>query len=111
MGQLLGKDKRIISEHFRTIFNESELDENVVVRNSRTTTQHGAIPGKTEEHEVKGYNMDVIISVDYRVKSVQGTKLRIWATRRLKEYIIKGLTLNDARIRRATKASIWRSTH
>ncbi len=62
MGQLFGKDKRTISEHIRNIFNEGELDENMVVRNFRTTTQHGAIPGKTQEREVKGYNLDVIIS-------------------------------------------------
>jgi hypothetical protein len=99
MGQLFGKDKRTISEHIRNIFNEGELDENMVVRNFRTTTQHGAIAGKTQEHEVKGYNLDVIISVGYRVKSVQGTQFRIWATQRLKEYIIKGFTLNDDRFK------------
>ena len=99
MGQLFGKDKRTISEHIRNIFKEGELDENMVVRNFRTTTQHGAIPGKTQEHEVKGYNLDVIISVGYRVKSVQGTQFRIWATQRLKEYIIKGFTLNDDRFK------------
>lgn len=97
MGQLFGKDKRTISEHIRNIFNEEELDEDVVVRKFRTTTQHGAIPGKTQEHEVKGYNLDVIISVGYRVKSVQGTQFRIWATQRLREYIVKGFTLNDDR--------------
>ncbi|HKK09908.1 MAG TPA: RhuM family protein [Bacteroidales bacterium] len=97
MGQLFGKDKRTISEHIRNIFNEGELDKNMVVRKFRTTTQHGAIPGKTQEHEVKGYNLDVIISVGYRVKSHQGTQFRIWATQRLKEYIIKGFTLNDER--------------
>jgi hypothetical protein len=99
MGQLFGKDKRTISEHIRNIFNEGELNENVVVRNFRTTTQHGAIPGKTQEHEVKSYNLDVIISVGYRVKSFQGTQFRIWATQRLKEYIIKGFTLNDDRFK------------
>ena len=99
MGQLFGKDKRTISEHIRNVFKEGELDENVVVRNFRTTTQHGAIPGKTQEHEVKGYNLDVIISVGYRVKSVQGIQFRIWATQRLKEYIIKGFTLNDDRFK------------
>jgi len=99
MAQLFGKNKRTISEHIRNIFNEGELDENMVVRNFRTTTQHGAIPGKTQEHEVKGYNLDVIISVGYRVKSMQGTQFRIWATQRLKEYIIKGFALNDERFK------------
>ncbi len=99
MGQLFGKDKRTISEHISNIFKEGELEPNVVFRNFRITTQHGAIPGKTQEIEVKGYNLDVIISVGYRVKSIQGTQFRIWATQRLKEYIIKGFTLNDDRFK------------
>jgi len=99
MGQLFGKDKRTISEHIGNIFRESELDENLVVRNFRTTTQHGAIADKTQRHDVKGYNLDVIISVGYRVKSPQGTQFRIWATQRLREYIIKGFALNDDRFK------------
>jgi len=99
MAALFGKDKRTISEHIRNVFKEGELDELVVVRNFRSTTQHGAIPDKTQEHEVKGYNLDVIISIGYRVKSLQGTQFRIWATQRLKEYIIKGFTLNDDRFK------------
>ena len=99
MAALFGKDKRTISEHISNIFKEGELNENMVVRNFRTTTQHGAIPDKTQEHKVKGYNLDVIISVGYRVKSLQGTQFRIWATQRLKEYIIKGFTLNDDRFK------------
>ena len=99
MGQLFGKNKRTISEHIGNVFKEGELDERVVVRNFRTTTQHGTIPGKMQEREVKGYNLDVIISVGYRVKSQQGTQFRIWATQRLKEYIIKGFALNDDRFK------------
>ena len=99
MAQLFGKDKRTISEHIGNIFKEGELDENVVVRKFRITTQHGAIEGKTQEVEVKGYNLDVIISVGYRVKSPQGTQFRIWATQQLKEYIIKGFVLNDERFK------------
>jgi hypothetical protein len=99
MATLFGKDKRTISEHISNIFKEGELDENMVIRIFRTTTQHGAIPGKTQEQKVKGYNLDVIISVGYRVKSVQGTQFRIWATQRLKEYIIKGFALNDDRFK------------
>lgn len=67
MGQLFGKDKRTISEHIGNIFKEGELDQTVVVRKFRTTTQHGAIVGKTQDVEVNGYNLDVIISVGYRV--------------------------------------------
>ena len=107
MGQLFGKDKRTISEHLGNIFKEGELDENVVVRKFRTTTQHGAIAGKTQEVEVNGYNLDVIISVGYRVKSKQGTQFRIWATQRLKEYIIKGFTLNDDRFKSGTSMNYF----
>lgn len=99
LGHLFGKDKRTISEHIRNIFREGELDEKVVVRNFRLTTQHGAIAGKTQEHELKTYNLDVIISVGYRVKSQQGTQFRIWATQRLKEFLIKGFSLNDDRFK------------
>ncbi len=107
MGQLFGKDKRTISEHIGNIFKEGELDENVVVRKFRTTTQHGAIAGKTQEVEVNGYNLDVIISVGYRVKSPQGTQFRIWATQRLKEYIIKGFALNDDRFKSGTSMNYF----
>ncbi len=99
MAVLFGKAKSTISEHIKNIFSEGELDENVVVRKFRITTQHGAIPGKTQEVKVKAYNLDVIISVGYRVKSKQGTQFRIWATQRLREYIIKGFALNDERFR------------
>jgi hypothetical protein len=96
---LFNKDKRTISEHINNIFKEGELDEKVVVRKFRLTTQHGAIAGKTQQVEVNAYNLDVIISVGYRVKSQQGTQFRIWATQRLKEYIVKGFSLNDERFK------------
>jgi len=70
MATLFGKDMRTISEHISNVFREGELDEAVVVRKFRTTTQHGAIPDKTQERDVNGYNLDVIISVGFRVKSV-----------------------------------------
>ena len=99
MAELFGKSKQTISEHIGNIFNEGELDERVVVRKFRTTTRHGAIEGKTQSKEVLFYNLDVIISVGYRVKSHQGTQFRIWATQRLKEYIVKGFALNDERFK------------
>ena len=71
----------------------------MVVRDFRITTPHGAIAGKTQESKVNLYNLDVVISVGYRVKSQQGTQFRIWATQRLKEYIIKGFALNDDRFK------------
>ena len=90
MAALFNKVKSTISEHIKNIFDEGELDEKVVVRNFRITTQHGAIKGKTQERTIKYYNLDVIISVGYRVKSVRGTQFRQWATKRLHEYIRKG---------------------
>ncbi len=99
MARLFGKSKKTISEHIRNIFHEGELDGNMVVRKFRTTTRHGAIEGKTQSREVQYYNLDVIISVGYRVKSQQGTQFRIWATQRLKEYIVKGFALNDERFK------------
>jgi hypothetical protein len=99
MGVLFGKARTTITEHIQNVFIEGELDEQVVCRKFRLTTQHGAIAGKTQEVEVNGYNLDVIISVGYRVKSPQGTQFRIWATQRLKEYIIKGFALNDDRFK------------
>ncbi|MFT4062294.1 MAG: RhuM family protein [Edaphocola sp.] len=98
MALLFGKNKMTISEHISNIFKEGELDEKVVVRNFLTTTQHGAIKGKTQETNVKHYNLDVIISVGYRVKSQQGTRFRVWATQRLKDYIVKGYSLNEKRL-------------
>ncbi|HBL33973.1 MAG TPA: cell filamentation protein Fic, partial [Porphyromonadaceae bacterium] len=93
MGQLFGKDKRTISEHISNVFKEGELDEISVVRKFRTTATDG------KSYATNYYNLDVIISVGYRVKSVRGTQFRIWATQRLKEYIIKGFTLNDDRFK------------
>jgi hypothetical protein len=99
IAELFGKGRTTITEHIQNVFAEGELDENVVCRNFRHTTPHGAIEGKTQEKEIKHYNLDVIISIGYRVKSPQGTQFRIWATQRLKEYIIKGFTLNDDRFK------------
>ena len=99
MAILFGKARPTISEHIQNVFKDGELDENVVCRNFRHTTQHGAITGKTQESFVKHYNLDVIISIGYRVKSQQGTQFRIWATKRLREYIVKGFALNDERFK------------
>jgi hypothetical protein len=93
MAELFNKDKRTISEHIRNIFSEGELHEDSVVRNFRTTAPDG------KDYNTNFYNLDVIISVGYRVKSHQGTQFRIWATQRLKEYIIKGFALNSERFK------------
>jgi hypothetical protein len=107
MATLFGKAKSTISEHIKNLFTEGELDEKVVVRKFRITTQHGAMAGKTQESEVNGYNLDVIISVGYRVKSQQGTQFRIWATQRLKEYLIKGFALNDDRFKKGSSMNYF----
>ncbi len=92
---LFNKGRSTITEHIINIFKESELDEKVVCREFRRTTEHGAIKGKTQEVNVKYYNLDVIISVGYRVSSIQGTRFRQWATARLHEYLVQGFTMND----------------
>jgi hypothetical protein len=99
MAELFNKGRSTITEHISNVFKEGELIEEEVCRNFRLTTQHGAIAGKTQSNEVKFYNLDVIISVGYRVKSVQGTRFRIWATRQLREFITKGFLLNDERFK------------
>jgi hypothetical protein len=101
MGELFQKERSVITKHINNIFIEGELDEELVCANFAHTTQHGAIKGKTQTQNVKLYNLDVIISVGYRVKSHQGTKFRQWATARLKEYIVKGFTMNDDLLKQA----------
>lgn len=102
MQELFEKAKSTISEHIKNVFEEGELDEKVVVRDFRTTSPHGAIEGKTQENTVKYYNLDVIISVGYRVKSQRGTQFRIWATKVLREYIIKGFAMDDQRLKQGS---------
>lgn len=93
MAELFDKGRTTITEHIQNTFKEGELDENAVCREFRRTGSDG------KEYVVKHYNLDVIISVGYRVKSLRGTQFRIWATQRLKEYIIKGFTLDDERLK------------
>jgi hypothetical protein len=93
--ELFQKSKSTISEHIKNIFTETELEENSVVREFRTTAADG------KNYNTTFYNLDVIISVGYRVKSLQGTKFRQWATARLKEYIVKGFTMNDELLKQA----------
>ena len=107
MALLFGKARTTITEHIQNIFKEGELDEKVVCRDFRLTTSHGAIPDKNQESNVKLNNLDVIISVGYRVKSQQGTQFRIWATQRLREYIVKGFALNDDRFKSGTSMNYF----
>ena len=99
MAELFGVQKAAISKHLKNIFESGELVEGVVVSKMETTTRHGAIEGKTQEHAVNFYNLDAIIAVGYRVNSRRATQFRIWATQVLREYIIKGFALNDERMK------------
>ena len=105
--EVFGKAKSTISEHIKAIFEEGELDEKVVVRNYRTTTKHGAIEGKTQTSDIKIYNLDMIIAIGFRVRSRTGTKFRIWANDKLKEYITKGFVLNDERFKNSNSMSYF----
>ncbi len=89
MCELFQKGKSTISEHITNIFKEGELNKKAVVREFRITATDG------KNYLTKHYNLDVIISVGYRIKSHRGTQFRIWATQRLREYLIKGFTMND----------------
>lgn len=95
MAELFSATKQNISHHVAKIFKEGELDPKVVVKEYLTTTSHGAICGKTQVHTVKNYNLDVIISVGYRIKSIQGTRFRQWANQVLKDHLLKGYSLNQ----------------
>jgi len=92
MTELFQRNKRTVSEHIRNVFKEGELEEKAVVRKFRTTADDG------KAYKVNYYNLDVIISVGYRVKSKQGTRFRIWATSVLKDHLVKGYTFNQKRL-------------
>jgi hypothetical protein len=95
MAELFQTSKQNVSLHIQNIFQERELKEDSVVKEYLTTAADG------KSYRTKFYNLDVIISVGYRVKSLRGTQFRIWATQRLREYLIKGFTLDDERLKQA----------
>jgi len=97
MSLLFDKNVRTINEHIKNIFSEGELDENSVIRNFRITANDGKI------YSTKFYNLDVIISVGYRVKSKRGTQFRIWSNSVLKEYLVKGYVLNEKKLKEQTE--------
>ncbi|HET7361763.1 MAG TPA: virulence RhuM family protein [Salinimicrobium sp.] len=99
MAGLFEKGRSTITEHLRHIFNEKELDENMVCREFRHTTPHGAISGKTQEKPVKFYNLRAIVAVGYRVNSQRATQFRRWATEVLHEFIVKGFAIDDERLK------------
>ena len=94
--ELFQKSKATISEHIKHVYEEGELEQMATVRKFRTVQMEGS---RNVERDIEYYNLDVIISVGYRVKSLQGTQFRIWATQRLKDYIVKGFALNDERFK------------
>ena len=99
MADLFGVDRSVISKHLKSIFASEELAEEVVCAKFAHTTRHGAIEGKTQRQAATYYNLDAVISVGYRVNSRQATQFRIWATERLREYIVKGFAMDDERLK------------
>ena len=104
MADLFGVQIPAISKHLKNIFEDGELTEEVVVSKMEITTQHGALPGKTQTKDTQFYNLDAIISVGYRVNSRRATHFRIWATKVLREYMIKGFVLDDNRLKQGKTA-------
>ena len=98
MSFLFDRDRTVIGRHIKNIFKEEELVEDEVCADYAHTTKHGAIEGKTQQQTRKTYNLDVIISVGYRVKSKRGTQFRKWATSKLKELLVQGYVINEMRL-------------
>ena len=97
MSKLFNRDKSVISRHIKNALEEELKDEKVIAKFA-TTTKHGAIEGKTQTHMVDYYNLDMIISIGYRVKSMQGVAFRKWANKILKDYMLKGYAVNQRRL-------------
>ncbi len=98
MADLFERDRTVISRHIGNIFKEGELDKEVVCAKFAHTTPHGAIKGKEQVKETEYYNLDLIISVGYRVNSKRGTQFRQWATLRLKDFLVQGYAINENRL-------------
>jgi len=95
IADLFGTQRPAITKHLGNIFKSGELDEKVVSSILEHTTQHGAIKGKTQDVKIKYYNLDVVLSIGYRVNSIRATQFRIWANKILKDYLLKGYTINN----------------
>lgn len=104
MAELFGVQTPAISKHLKSIFEEGELAQEVVVSKMEIPTPHGAMPGKTQMQTVMMYNLDAIISVGYRINSHRATQFRIWATGVLKEYMVKGFAMDDDRLKQGKTA-------
>lgn len=94
MAELFNKDVRTINEHIRTVYSEGELEENPTIRKFRIVQKEG---GRSVTRTIDGYNLDMIISVGYRVNSKEGTRFRIWATQVLRDHLVQGFTVNPSR--------------
>ncbi len=105
MAELFQRDKSTISRHIKNIYTEGELIKESTVANFATVQNEG---GRQVERNIEYYNLDVIISVGYRVKSIRGTQFRIWATSVIKEYMIKGFALDDERLKGAGGGTYWK---
>lgn len=108
MAELFGVQRPAITKHLKNIFEDKELEENMVSSILEHTTIHGAIEGKTQTKKIKYYNLDAIIAVGYRVNSKRATQFRIWATKILKEYIIKGFAMDDERLKELGGGNYWK---
>ena len=103
MATLFDVQTPAINKHLKNIFEEGELDKEVVISKMEITTEHGAIEGKTQTKKTNFYNLDAIISVGYRVNSAKATQFRIWATKTLKEFIEKGFVMDDERLKQGSQ--------
>ena len=103
MATLFDVQTPAINKHLKNIFEEGELDKEVVISKMEITTEHGAIEVKTQTKETNFYNLDAIISVGYRVNSAKATQFRIWATKTLKEFIEKGFVMDDERLKQGSQ--------
>ena len=105
MCELYQTSKSNVSEHIKHIFEEEELTKEATVRKFRIVQMEGS---RNVEREVEHYNLDMIIALGYRIRSIIATRFRQWATERLKEYIIKGFTLDDQRLKKMGGGSYWK---
>lgn len=105
MAMLFDKNVMTVNEHIKNIYSEGELDDKATIRKSLIVQQEG---NREVSREVLLYNLDAIISVGYRVKSKQGTQFRIWATQRLKDYLIKGFAIDSHRLKNLGGGNYWK---
>ena len=107
MAELFDKGRTTITEHIQNIFEEGELNEELVCRNFRHTTQHGALLEKTQETITKHYSLEMILAIGFRVRSPRGTQFRKWANTILQEYLVKGFAMDDEKLKQADNADYF----